>query len=327
MHKVNSYSAILGAFLSILFLAALAALVLVQADPLTSVPSRDGGAFAYIGHVILEGKLPYINAWDSKPPGIFYLNAFALWLGRGTRWGIWLMEFGFLFAAAGIGYRLMIRLWGPGAAVFGTVFWMMGLDLVLSGGNFTEEYSLPFSFLALFLFWKGLEKPKDWGYDLGIGLALSLGFLLRPNNIGVQISIVLTWCILLLARKDLSLLLQKVARIGAAVLLVFAAVCAYFWAKGALSAMLQAGLLYNLSYTGGHANLWSGLKNGFVYFGPLAWIALAGYVLAVLHLVRSIRAHAVDWLSFVLCWIGRWKGCSVRCQAAGTGITISPGCR
>jgi hypothetical protein len=143
-----------------LFISILVLLVLAQANPLINLPSRDGGIYAYIGHIILEGKLPYVDAWESKTPGIFYLNAFALWFGKGTQWGIWLVEFVFLFISAWVGYGLMRKLWQPGAAIFGTLVWLFGLNQVLSGGNFTEEYPLLFNFLASFFFWKGFRSQK-----------------------------------------------------------------------------------------------------------------------------------------------------------------------
>lgn len=34
---------------------------------------RDEGAYAYISNVIDKGGLPYLDAFDNKPPGIYYL--------------------------------------------------------------------------------------------------------------------------------------------------------------------------------------------------------------------------------------------------------------
>ena len=297
--RTNSLAAILETAITIAFLGLLVALVLLQANPLTTLPSRDGGIYAYLGHIILEGKFPYIYAWDCKPPGMFYLNAFALWLGQGTRWGIWLIEYIFLLAATGIGYKLMRNLWRPGAAIFGTIIWLLGLNAVLSGGNFTEEYPLLFNFLALYCFWQSLQNPKNKIYDFIIGLTLALSFLFRPNNIGVQITIVLTWCIVLLVKKEIILLLKKVALMLVAALLVITVACAYFWAKGALYPMIEAALLYNFYY-GEHANLWSGIIKGFEYLGPVAWVALVGYIITVRQLILGYKLKALDNIALLL---------------------------
>lgn len=39
---------------------------------------RDEGLFGYMGQLILDGGLPYLDAFDHKPPVVFYLNALAL---------------------------------------------------------------------------------------------------------------------------------------------------------------------------------------------------------------------------------------------------------
>ena len=64
-------------------LALFVLLVLDAANPVTNLPTRDGGTYLYAGRLILRGELPYINIWDNKPPAIYYINALGLWLGRG----------------------------------------------------------------------------------------------------------------------------------------------------------------------------------------------------------------------------------------------------
>jgi hypothetical protein len=50
--------------------------VAVRALPILSFPlGRDQGTYLTIGQGLLEGKQPYRDLWDNKPPGIFYLYA------------------------------------------------------------------------------------------------------------------------------------------------------------------------------------------------------------------------------------------------------------
>jgi len=173
--------------ITLAMLAALAALiVLTQTNPGTVIPNRDYGFYSYIGLQVLRGKLPYQDVWESKPPAIFYLNAAALSLGRGYRWGIWLVEFVFLLAAILFSYSLFKKLWGTPSALFGTAIWLIGMSLTLQGGNYTEEYPLPFHFLALTLFLHLIENPKQRLYALILGLLFSISFLFRPNNAVVE---------------------------------------------------------------------------------------------------------------------------------------------
>src|SRR5690349_4700616 len=38
---------------------------------------RDQGIYAVVGDALLDGKMPYRDAWDFKPPGIFLVFAVA----------------------------------------------------------------------------------------------------------------------------------------------------------------------------------------------------------------------------------------------------------
>ncbi len=60
-------------------LAALLALLIGLALPVLTFPiGSDQGTFAVIGQAILDGKRPYLDVWDIKTPGIYYVYAATL---------------------------------------------------------------------------------------------------------------------------------------------------------------------------------------------------------------------------------------------------------
>ena len=305
--------------LIIVFITMLVALVLVQANPLTNYPTRDGGIFAYVGHIIREGKLLYIDVWDNKPPGIFYLNAFALWLGRDTGWGIWTVEFVFLFGAAWIGYRSMKTLWNPLAALMATALWLWALHKPLSGGNYTEEYSLLFNFLAIFAFTKSVQSPRKVIYDLSIGISLALSFLFRANNIGIPVSIILVWVVILITSKKFSLLFQKMSMVCIGALIVLALACLPFLLNGTFNAMFEASILYNFFYIGKvGSNFWQlNIVRGFSELGMPAWIALLGYLIILQRIIKGLMSKRLDEITLLL-FIG-WPIEIILSGAAGRG--------
>ena len=138
--------------LSYVFLFLLTALTLNLANPLFDKPSRDGGFFLYAGQQILNGKIPYLDFWDNKGPAIFYINALGLWLGSGSRWGVWSLEFLCIFGTLLILYRALSKRLGFGAALFGVMMAGLGLRVALGYGNYTEEYALLFNAVGLSLF-------------------------------------------------------------------------------------------------------------------------------------------------------------------------------
>ncbi|MBI3174072.1 MAG: glycosyltransferase family 39 protein [Chloroflexi bacterium] len=263
-------------------------LVLQQANPARAKLGRDSGAYIYIGSHILRGEPPYLTAWDSKPPGIFLLDAVGLWLGKGTRWGIWLIEAVSLSITASLGFLAMRRHFGLGAALPASLLWLYGLNQILIGGNLTEEYSLLFGFLALFLFSLSLEKnPTPW-LNFGMGLCMGVSFLFRPNNTGVQISIFLTVIVLEVFQGQFKNLIKQLFFAGLGILVPLVLMAMYLISQKALQAFWASTILYNFfSYAGPqHLSPLASLQNGITHLGWAAITAILGFLVALFKLLR-----------------------------------------
>ncbi len=267
----------------------LALTVLMQANPGLNLPDRDYGIFSYIGQQILLGKLPYKDAWDHKPPAIFYLDALGLWVGHDLRWGIWVMEFISLITAIWCSYILMKKLWGVLPALFGTVIWLYGLNLTLQGGNSTEEYPLPFHFLALFLFLKLAESPENLLANLFVGLAFGISFLFRANNAMVEIVVILTLLVLQILQRNFRIILKQSIWIATGALLPILVTVVYFWMQNLLKEMFSASILYNIAYSETKFAGTPAIVAGFQALGIVAWVGLAGYIIALTLLIRQWR--------------------------------------
>ena len=290
--------------LPFLALAIFVLLVVGRANPFTVLPTRDSGCYLYIGRLILRGELPYINAWDSKPPAIFYMNALGLFIGKGTRWGVWLLEFLFLYAAALIGYRLLRKVWQPGAAIFGMIFWVWGLDNVFWKGDLVEEFPLLFSMAALSFFWIGNQKPRNRLYDFLIGVMTVLSFLFRANNIGTGVAIALAWIIIGIAQHQFLLMIKRLGSMLAGCGLAFLCAEIFLWNRGILSAAWNAAILYNFSYVGNHTSILSSIIPGFQYLGWVAWISLLGYGVVIFSAFRMLKMKVFD--AFLILMLVVW---------------------
>jgi hypothetical protein len=277
----------LSQIVPVIALAMLVILVLDRANPYTTLPTRDSGCYLYIGRLILRGELPYINAWDSKPPAIFYINALGLWLGRGTRWGVWLLELLFVFSAALIGYRLLRRIWTPGSAIFGMVIWIWGLDKVFWKGDLIEEFPLLFSMSAIFFFWLGVQNTKNRAYDFLIGVMTILSFLFRANNVGAGVAIALSCLVIGLLQRTYLLILKRLGAMLAGAVITLSLAAVFLWQQGILAAAWDASILYNFSYVGNNTNIWWSILQGFQYLGLVAWIGLLGYVILIASAIKN----------------------------------------
>lgn len=295
--------------LQIAFIGLSVAIVYAQANPFYHSPNRDGGLFMYMGDQILKGKLLYVDIWDNKGPLIFYINALGFFLGRGLRWGIWGVEFISVFFAALFGFKLMKKLWGLFPAIVGTWFWLSGLNELIRGGNFTEDYSMLFNFAAIYVFWVFLQNKERWQYPFIIGITLSFSFFLRANNIGVQLSIILVIIISAILDRSFKQSLKNLLWIGLGSLSVFVLVGLYFQSLGTLEEMVVAGYTYNFFYSSGGTTL-DGLPHSFTrglnLLNYIAVIALLGYIVSLEKLPESIRSNTNTPSTWYLLLIVGW---------------------
>ena len=67
----------------------------------------------------------------------------------GNRWGLFLLEFGFMATWLGLAYYILRRQFDIYAAILGTICGAFCFKLAIGLGNFTEEYSLLFTWLSL----------------------------------------------------------------------------------------------------------------------------------------------------------------------------------
>ncbi len=275
-------------------------LVLARANPYTTIPSRDANMFLYAGRLITQGAIPYIDFWDHKPPAIFYLNALGLLIGRDTRWGIFLLEFIFLFTSACLGYKLLQKAWGTGSAVVGMIFWVLALDRVFWLGNSVEEYCLPFNFAAIYLFFLGSQRPEKRIYDFLIGIMALASFLFRANNIGVEIAIGFTWLCLGIFHRHYLLMFKRLGAILAGGLAGLALVVLFLSTQGILIETWNAAILYNFAYAKGQLRILSSIFQGFEYLGINSWMILLGYGASIYIFIRNIKTHIVQPLILFL---------------------------
>lgn len=296
----NNFRAAFQVLLAGFFILFLVLMVLQQANPLNNKLGRDSGIYIYVSNTLLKGDLPYVSAMETKPPGIFFIDAFGLWIGDGTRWGIWLVEFLFLFVAACIGFYLLYNQFGFGPALIGSTAWLLGLNMTLEGGNLTEEYSLLFGFGAL-LFWTlSKDKSKVFWFDVGIGLCAGFSTLLRPNNVGVQAAIVLVMAFFYILDRNYRALAVRLGVIGVTAVIPLIMSGLYFHAHGAFTEFLEASILYNLSYTGGNIDLRDAFLGGIGSVGFSSGIALIGYFVAL----GQLRRQSFDKnMSAFLLWL------------------------
>lgn len=286
-----------------LFLTMLVLVVMASVNPLTQPMGADSGVFAYLGRQILRGHTLYLTAWDQKPPGVFLINALGLWMGAGTRWGIWGIEMVFLLLATYCLWLLVQRILGELPAVAACLAWTAGIFLLISGaGNFTEEYSLVFNLAALLLYFAGQNSGPRLRQYWFLGVLLGCAILIQPKNTGPILSLfLLEFLLVMQGRLDVPAWIRRLLAALGGLAVPAAAMVVYFVPRGAWDAFLQASFLYNFSYSA-KPDVVGALTSGLVAVGPPVGMAVIGLAASTRNWRRG-REQQSDSVRLLALWL------------------------
>lgn len=161
-------------------------LVSLQFAPSIIEQRRDSGIFAYTGKIIRDGGLPYVDAWDNKLPGIYFINALAFLIFGTSRWALWLAENLTVFAAGMALFWLLRQLYGERSEAWIGPVVLISLTrhpTLTSDINFTEPYALLPQVLVLAAGYQLLRQPRShWAFAMGF--AAGLAFLIKQTTVG-----------------------------------------------------------------------------------------------------------------------------------------------
>ncbi|MCM1537882.1 MAG: hypothetical protein NC254_05755 [bacterium] len=281
----------------------------------------DSAIFMMVGKGILAGKELYVDIFDHKGPLLFWLEAVGM---AGGRTGIYFLQVMFLWADLFLLDRIMglffgkaeqdrrITVWEQAAVAeknrnakrcFVIGMTLLMLSYPLANGNLSEEYSLPFIFLPLYLFLRDYverEKPllrSSYVYGLCFGV---LAFI-RLNNAVTIAAIILYWVIVLVMRRKGMELLRHLGIGMLGILTVAAPIAGWFVLRGSFYDMIYASFLFNFRYSA-HMSFLQNLTNlntlthMVILFTPLflAMLVFAvrvkdGRLLAALELIIAVN--------------------------------------
>ncbi len=299
--RISNVKNIIGIILVCVLIISLSLLLLSDGNPYFSEPGRDSGFFMFTGRELLRGKELYTQIWDSKGPMIFFINALGFWLGSGSRWGLWFIELILLIIDLSLLYSVLNKKWGHAVALFGITAGAFTLLMVFGKGNTVEEYSIFFSIISIYVFYRGLSKEDHRISDIIIGASMAASFYLRANNIGVELVIILLIIIQAWKKKGFKPIWPRLAWLILGTLMVNIPTLLYFYLHGSLEEMLIASIFYNFSYAGMVDSssflgriISSGLLLGISYFKGWSYVFGLGYAACIYYAIQGWRNHDPD---------------------------------
>ena len=228
-------------------------LLAARLPALVEPAGSDQSLYMYVADRVLDGGVPYVDAWDQKPPAVFFLYAplRAVW-PHASAVGV-----ADIAAAAALAWSLTLlgrrtMGWdvGLGAAALALLFGHPSLSR-LSGVYIRgqcETFIAPAVTIALVLVARAQPKRS---HLVWAGVALGVAFWLRYNAIVYVLPVALA-VVLLPAGGDVARrrTAANLGWIASGFGLVGAVTLAYFAAHGALGELRLATIDYNLRYAG-----------------------------------------------------------------------------
>ncbi|MFV2044585.1 MAG: ArnT family glycosyltransferase [Anaerolineales bacterium] len=290
-------------------------LVKIQVSPWYVNMSEDSALFAYGGQRIVEGELLYQGVWDTKPPGIFYINALAIAIGEGTPWSVWWFELVWFTFTSLILLWILTKLAGVWSGLLATgLFVFTALHPSYIGtGNFTEVYALLPQVLTIGAAAAYFSSGKGRWLAI-VGVLTAAAFLLKPTYIalGAATFIVAMTSRLLAQERRTALTHALICATGFLIPLALAA--AYWAAAGALDDLWSAVFIENVKYVREGFSLASlvGTARKFIVEQPLASLAVLTLAALVIFLVDNWPFRLRQWLVRSESDVNRFGGLSHR---------------
>ncbi len=213
---------------------------------------RDQGIYALVGAGILDGKAPYADLWDFKPPGIHLVYALAQWLLGRTMLAPRLLEvaglLGMVFAFRALSFEWFLsRL--PGL-IAGAVTMLVHAQLEFWHTGQPEAFGGMVTVFALTLVvGERFPRQKPWTWATA-GMLFGVAFLLKPPLGGG--ALVLAAYLFTRRRQRGASVLQALAPtlvMAASAILVLGACLLWLWWTGAVRATLWTFAEFTPGYT------------------------------------------------------------------------------
>ncbi len=249
----------------------------------------DDQMFGYYGWRILHGAIPYIDVWDNKPPGIYWMNALGFWLGHDSYFGVIALCSAALAISHIAFFVVAASVFARGAAALATILLSFFLThaYYTGGTNRTETFLVMFELLAVVCYFRGYARDHWWKW-YAAGLLCGAAFLFKQVGLAAWGCMGLHTIALVVAgelpwRSGLKRCLLLVA---GAVTTVGAAAAVLAW-HGALHEACFAAFGFNRAYFAAGASrfpynivTWSLLRE---HVKPILLLPLLMALVAVIH--------------------------------------------
>jgi len=219
--------------------------------PFVSLPlERDEGEYAYIAQQMLRGYVPYADAFDQKPPGVFAVYAVAFTLFGESIESIHLFLYAWTAAAALLLFLVVRRLTNELSAAFATLAFAVssGDPTLLGTAANTEHFMLLPILGSMWMLLRAIERDTAGAWFATGVLAASACWF---KQVAIANALFIAVCAAATGwrnRRSLVSTLRSLTALGLGAVVVSLPVFAIFAWAGAWDSFLDSVFIHNFSY-------------------------------------------------------------------------------
>ena len=214
---------------------------------------KDSAVFLFIGKMMYEGRIPYMNLFDHKGIVLYFIEYLGYLIGSGKEIGVWIIELLNIFTTTVVFYKICSLFTNKKSICFLSAFVILQFSSLsfFSGGNISEEYALPWISLTLFFVIKLFvtNSYKAWNVIV-IGISFAIVLFLRVNMVGLWGILVLSVVVFFIKEKQFKDIFKCGFLFVLGCLIVIIPILIYLQVTNSMDDMINYYFKFNFSYTG-----------------------------------------------------------------------------
>lgn len=209
----------------------------------------DSAVFKIMGQALINGKTIYTDLFDHKGIITYIINAIGIIINPDI--GLFIVEC--ILTSIGAIYifktaKIYTNNYG---SMMCTLLYLLLTYIKISGGNYTEEYALTFSAIALYHIIKiihldEVSKKSNW---IIIGITFAINFFIKPTYISIWIAFGITILIFLIKKKEYKKLFHGICYAIVGILIIMLPILIYFIIKNNMGDFINAYFNMNMKYS------------------------------------------------------------------------------
>lgn len=210
----------------------------------------DSSVFIVMGKSMINGKVLYTDVFDHKGPIVYLINALALLISPHI--GLFILECILITIGTIYIFKTAKIFLNNYCSIFFSLLYLFFVHLSIGGGNYTEEFSLTFTAIALYyiiqiIHLNQLSKKRNW---IIIGATFAINLFIKPTYISIWIAFGITMLVSLIKKKLFKELLLGILYALIGIAMISLPLLMYFIINNNIKDFINAYFILNFKYAG-----------------------------------------------------------------------------